>query len=387
MAGQSVGMVTAEQPVAEIIEELVVQAVAALALRAFPLRRGVLSVTGTRRLLTRLREMMATGAAPLPDVVRLVGAEMVAEVCSIYALRPGDQLELIATHGLRPDAVGRTRLRVGEGIVGLCAATGQVMNLPDAQNHPAFAYRPETGEEPFASLLAVPVRRGGHTMGVLAVQNRSPRRYGADEVDVVETVAMLLAEALAAAGARMCRRMRWAPPCRASSRRRARARHGDRPGRAPAAPAPPRAASWPRTRRPSWRRLDRAMITMRRDLDSLIEAGLPDGRGAARGAGSHAPGRGRCGWLKRVAEAIGSGLTAEAAVVRVAASCATGCAASWILICASGWPTSRIWPRACCRRWRVAEARPRCRPGRSCWRGGWGRRSCSPGTPGASRAW
>ncbi len=125
---------------------------------------------------------------------------MVAEVCSIYALRPGDQLELIATHGLRPDAVGRTRLRVGEGIVGLCAATGQVMNLPDAQNHPAFAYRPETGEEPFASLLAVPVRRGGHTMGVLAVQNRSARRYGADEVDVVETVAMLLAEALAAAG-------------------------------------------------------------------------------------------------------------------------------------------------------------------------------------------
>ncbi len=41
------------------------------------------------------------------------------------------------------------------------------------------------------------------------------------------------------------------------------------------------------------RRLDRAMITMRRDLDSLIETGLPAGRGAARGAGSHAPGGGR----------------------------------------------------------------------------------------------
>ena len=75
------------------------------------------------------------------------------------------------------------------------------MNLPDAQNHPAFAYRPETGEEPFASMLAVPVRRAGRTLGVLAVQNRKPRRYADDEVEELETVAMLLAEVLAAAGA------------------------------------------------------------------------------------------------------------------------------------------------------------------------------------------
>ena len=85
-------------------------------------------------------------------------------------------LELAATHGLNPAAIGHTRLRVGEGIVGLCAASGQVMNLPDAQNHPAFAYRAETGEEPFASMLAVPVRRAGRTPGGLTVQNRAVRR-------------------------------------------------------------------------------------------------------------------------------------------------------------------------------------------------------------------
>ena len=75
------------------------------------------------------------------------------------------------------------------------------MNLPDAQNHPAFAYRPETGEEAFASMLAVPVRRAGRTLGVVAVQNRNPRNYSDEEVDEVETVAMLLAELLASAGA------------------------------------------------------------------------------------------------------------------------------------------------------------------------------------------
>ena len=144
---------------------------------------------------------MAHGAAPLQELVLLVAAELVSEVCSVYAARPGEVLELVATEGLNQKAVGRTRLRVGEGIVGLCAATVQVMNLPDAQNHPAFAYRPETGEEPFASMLAVPVRRAGRTLGVITVQNRNPRSYAEEEVDELETVAMLLADVLASAGA------------------------------------------------------------------------------------------------------------------------------------------------------------------------------------------
>src|SRR3954469_2353594 len=158
-------------------------------------------MTATRRLLARLRNLRAHGAAPLSALVQLVASEMVSEVCSVYVSRPGDILELAATHGLNPDAVGRTRLRVGEGIVGLCAATASVMNLPDAQNHPAFAYRPETGEEPFTSMLAVPVRRSGRTLGVVAVQNRNPRSYAEDEIEELETVAMLLAEVLAAGGA------------------------------------------------------------------------------------------------------------------------------------------------------------------------------------------
>ena len=273
---------------------------------------------GARRLLTRLREMMATGAAPLPDIVRLVAGELIAEVCSIYALRAGDVLELIATHGLRPDSVGLTRLRVGEGIVGICAATNHVMNLPDAQNHPAFAYRPETGEEPYASLLAVPVRRAGNTIGVLAVQNMAPRRYGTEDVDVVETVAMLLAEALASAGAdgatdalgvtlpRQFEAVTLAP--------------GIAVGVAVAAGtgASPRRflADDPAF---ELKRLDRAMTTMRRDLDSLIERGLPAGQEPREVLDATRLVAADTGWVKRVSEAIESGLTAEAAVVRVAA--------------------------------------------------------------------
>ena len=42
---------------------------------------------------------MAHGAAPLAELVRLVAAELVSEVCSVYAARPGDILELAATDG------------------------------------------------------------------------------------------------------------------------------------------------------------------------------------------------------------------------------------------------------------------------------------------------
>ena len=261
---------------------------------------------------------MASGAAPLADVVRLVAAEMVAEVCSLYALRSGDALELIATFGLRPDAVGRTRLRIGEGIVGISAATGKVQNLADAQNHPDFVYRPETGEEKFASLLAVPVRRGGHIMGVLAVQNRSPRRYGPDEVDVVETVAMLLAEALAAAGAAAASEdaLSVTLPRQFDAVSLA-------PGLAIGLVVSVGLSAGPRNflaKDPvaEQGRLDRALVAMRRDLDRLIEHGMPTGEESREVMEATRLVAADDGWVKRVGEAIRSGLTAEAAVVRVA---------------------------------------------------------------------
>src|SRR5277367_6708124 len=149
-------------------------------------------MSAPRRLLSRLRDLMARGEAPLLELVKLVSAELLADVCSVYAMRPGEILELAATQGLRQDAVGKTRLRVGEGIIGLSAAGPKVLNLPDAQNHPAFAYRLVTDEEPYTSLLAIPVSRDGRTLAVLIMQNREPRHYADDEVEVLETVAMLL---------------------------------------------------------------------------------------------------------------------------------------------------------------------------------------------------
>src|SRR5207244_11874473 len=160
------------------------------------------SVSATRRLLRRLRDIMAgsgTAQERLEQIVRVVASEMVAEVCSAYIMRAGEVLELFATEGLRPEAVHRTRLRVGEGLVGLIAATARPLALADAQSHPDFAYRPETGEEVYHSLMGVPILRGGRVLGVLVVQNRTPRHYAEDEIEVLQTIAMIVAE-LAASG-------------------------------------------------------------------------------------------------------------------------------------------------------------------------------------------
>ena len=126
-------------------------------------------VTGHREALRRLRLVMAgSGSAEerLAEIVRIIAAEMSAEVCSIYVLRVGDILELFATQGLNPDSVHVTRLQVGEGLVGTIALTAEPLNLPDAQQHPDFSYRPETGEEAFSSLLGVPIIRGGRDVGI-----------------------------------------------------------------------------------------------------------------------------------------------------------------------------------------------------------------------------
>ncbi len=154
---------------------------------------------GSRRLLRQLRALMkggGSGQERLDKTVALIADDMVAEVCSFYLLRAGEVLELYATKGLRPEAVHATRLRLGEGIVGDIAANARPLNLSDAQSHPNFAYRPETGEEIYHSMLGVPVMRDGRVLGVLAVQNRTARQYGEEEIEALETVAMVLAELL-----------------------------------------------------------------------------------------------------------------------------------------------------------------------------------------------
>ncbi len=150
----------------------------------------------SKKILRDLRQAIAENSDPrqrLQKLVKIIADGLVAEVCSIYVRRAGDSLELFATTGLSPDAVNRTYLRVGEGLVGLVAAGAAPLAESDAWRHPNFAYRPETGEEKFKSFLGVPILLGGRVVGVLCVQNSSMRQYSDDDVETLETISILLA--------------------------------------------------------------------------------------------------------------------------------------------------------------------------------------------------
>jgi phosphotransferase system enzyme I (PtsP) len=158
---------------------------------------------GLRIILRRLREIIeepGDGQSRLDKIVRQIAGLMVAEVCSIYLKRQDGSLELFATEGLNPAAVHRTFMNRGEGLVGRCAEMAVPVNEPDAQSHPAFSYRPETGEEIYHSFLAVPILRSGDVLGVLTVQNKTPREYSDEDVEILHTTAMVLAEQLVSAG-------------------------------------------------------------------------------------------------------------------------------------------------------------------------------------------
>ena len=159
------------------------------------------AAVSAREILTGLLAIMARrGSAQhkLDQVVDLIADKMDSDVCSIYLLRDNN-LELFATHGLRKEAVHVTRLKLGEGLVGTIAAEGRVLNLAEAAEHPAFAYKPETGEERFHSFAGVPIVRLETPVGVLAVQHAEPRRYEDVEIEALQTVAMVLSEMIAGA--------------------------------------------------------------------------------------------------------------------------------------------------------------------------------------------
>ena len=155
------------------------------------------AIRGQRSLLRQIREALAGGGpaqSRLDMVVRIIARSMVAEVCSLYLRRSNGEMELFATEGLAPGAVHVTRMKRGEGLVGEIMRLGRPLNLADAPDHPAFSYRPETGEDPYHAFLGVPLLRGGRAIGVMVVQNRTERVYTEDEVEDLQIIAMVLSE-------------------------------------------------------------------------------------------------------------------------------------------------------------------------------------------------
>ena len=277
---------------------------------------------GPRSLLRQIREAMASGGpaqARLDMVVRIIARSMVAEVCSIYLRRASGDLELFATEGLKREAVHVTRLKPGEGLVSEIVRLGRPLNLRDAPLNPLFSYRPETGEDPYHAFLGVPLLRGGRSIGALVVQNRTERVYGEDEVEDLQTIAMVLAELVGSGelvGLTELKDVELAPH-RPERLRGQRFAEGLALGRAvlhEAAVAPERLLADDSALEEV--RLHRGVQKLRAQIDDLLGGhglvGQP--RDVLETYRMFAHDR---GWNRGLEEGVRSGLTAEAAVERV----------------------------------------------------------------------
>ena len=283
--------------------------------------RGALG--GPRVLLRRLREVMAEPVSAqdrLDKIVVLIAANMVAEVCSVYVLRVDSTLELYATEGLKRDAVHQTVLRSDEGLVGLVSSQASAINLSNAQAHPAFSFRPETGEEIYHSFLGVPVLRAGNTLGVLVVQNRARRTYSEEEVEALQTTAMVLAEMIASGELSALASPGHEPAARRSVHVKGSAL-SDGIALGHVVLHEPRvvvtnfiADDIPK----ELKHLEAAIATLQASLDELLEHGdVVEGgehRDVLEAYRMFAYDR---GWVHKLEEAVMTGLTAEAAVERV----------------------------------------------------------------------
>jgi phosphotransferase system enzyme I (PtsP) len=235
-------------------------------------------------------------------------------------MRADQALELYATEGLNRDAVHQTTMGKGEGLVGVIAESAEPLSLVEAQEHPAFSYKPETGEEVYHSFLGVPVLRGGATLGVLVVQNKARRAYSDEEVEALQTTAMLLAEMVASGELQAI-----AKPGADIGVRRPLALKGqsiaEGIGLGHVVLHEPRILVTQIVAEDTARettRLETALAEMRASLDDLIESSEHAGPGEHREVletfrmFAHDK-----GWLRRLREAVATGLTAEAAVERV----------------------------------------------------------------------
>ena len=138
------------------------------------------------RVITTSHDLEET----LAQTVRLIADRMQVDVCSIYLLEDEtSELVLKATHGLSASAVGKVRLPVSEGLIGLVSEQRTPVNVRDVATHPRFKYFPEIEEESLSSFLGIPLVEYRKALGVLAIQNKESRLFSSEEENLLLTIA------------------------------------------------------------------------------------------------------------------------------------------------------------------------------------------------------
>lgn len=159
-------------------------------------------------MLERLRSIVqkVNAAKDLQSALNIIVSKvreaLDTQVCSVFLLDKDINAHvLMASEGLKKEAVGRVSLGIDEGLVGLVAKHAEPLNLQDPSLHPNFHYLEDTGEELFHSFLGVPITHHRSVLGVLVVQHEERRCFDESEEAFLITLSAQLAGVIAHAEA------------------------------------------------------------------------------------------------------------------------------------------------------------------------------------------
>jgi len=155
------------------------------------------TIPHTLKLLRDLMNKKLPIELLLEKTVYIVATQLNVDVCSCYLIRPGDILELYASHGLDKSALHETFLQIGEGLIGEIALQRKSLIFEDTWSHPSFVHKPETKETNFKSMAGTPILKADHLYGVLAIQTTQIQTFPSEIIELLETIALALSEILA----------------------------------------------------------------------------------------------------------------------------------------------------------------------------------------------
>src|SRR5262249_47583078 len=144
----------------------------------------------------------------LQGVATLVTETTDTDVCFVHLL--DEKGRVLRLHGATPPfdvLVGEIELALGEGVGGWVAEHGErVVIFDDKAADPRYRYIPALRGEEFTSMLSVPIVTPlGHLVGVLNVHTRARREFTGADVELLRSVAGLVAGAIE--NARLHRRL------------------------------------------------------------------------------------------------------------------------------------------------------------------------------------
>jgi len=148
------------------------------------------------------RIIQEVNAAPdleraLSIIVSRVKQAVGGDVCSVYLTDFDKRVHVLqASNGLEAEAIGKVRLPLHRGLIGLVCERAEPVNLADAAEHPRYLFVHETGEARYHGFLGVPIIQNRKVLGVLVVRQFEPRRFGENEVTFLVTLAAQLAGAI-----------------------------------------------------------------------------------------------------------------------------------------------------------------------------------------------